>query len=126
MLLSLNRVEISNIRSHKHFVFTPKSEGLTSISGPNGTGKSTLVDSIAWVLYGTKPRGVSKVIALVKTGVDVTKEKCYAIVNMTVDGEPIRIERRIVSKQGTIECEVFKTKKTDGESGNEVTDENTE
>jgi len=115
MTITLKSVELSNIRSHKHFLFKPAENGLTSISGANGSGKSTIVDSIAWVLFGTKPQGVSKVIAILKDGVTIGKEKCYARVELDVSGRQIKIERRMVTKAGAVECEVFeKLQKDDG------------
>lgn len=107
MALSIDKLELSNIRTHTHFVFEPADEGLTSISGPNGSGKSTIVDSIAWALYGTKPQGVSKVVAIAREGTQLGKEKCFARLDLTVDGRVMRIERRMVNKGGSVECEVF-------------------
>lgn len=112
MTIILKRVELSNIRSHKHFVFEPKEEGLTSISGPNGSGKSSLVDSIAWCLFGTKPAGVSKVTAIIREGASLPKDKCFAQVTLQADDKVYKIERRL-SKHGIVECDVSE-QKTDG------------
>ena len=107
MSLSLQRVELSNIRSHGDIVFEPEANGVTAIQGANGVGKSTLLDSIAWALYGTKPAGVSKVIAIAKEGCSPGKDKVFARVDFTIGTRIVRVERRIVTKQGGIECEVF-------------------
>lgn len=107
MSVKLKRVELENIRSHKHVVFEPEAQGITAISGPNGTGKSTIVDSIAWALYGTKPQGVSKASEIFRNGID-DKDKAFAIVDLEVDGTLLRIERRRVNKNGAVECEVSK------------------
>lgn len=107
MTLSLKRVELSNIRSHEHLIFEPSEEGLTSIVGSNGAGKSTIVDSIAWALYGTKPQGVSKVAAIYRDGAEMPKDKCFARVDIDVDDKSVRVERRMVNKNGGVECEVF-------------------
>lgn len=107
MSIKLRRVELSNIRSHKHVVFEPEDDGITAIHGANGTGKSTIVDSIAWTLYGTKPAGVSKTSAIYRNGAKWGKEKCYAIVEIEVDGQLLKIERRMISKAGAVECDVW-------------------
>jgi exonuclease SbcC len=107
MTIKLKRVELSNIRSHKHVVFEPEDEGITAISGPNGTGKSTIVDSIAWVLYGTKPQGVSKVSAIYREDAIFGEDKCFAIVEIETSGKTLKIERRMVNKGGSVECEVW-------------------
>lgn len=115
MSIKLKRVELSNIRSHKHIIFEPEDDGITAISGPNGTGKSTIVDSIAWVLYGTKPQGVSKVIAIYREGAVFGEDRCFASVELEVDGQALKVERRMVTKGGAVECEVWElVSKADG------------
>lgn len=118
MTIALKRVELSNIRSHAHVVFEPEPEGITALSGANGTGKSTIVDSIAWAIFGTKPKGVSKTAAIYRTGAVFGKDKCFARVDLLVDGQPLRIERRMVNKGGTVECDIWQLD-TDAD-GNEV------
>jgi exonuclease SbcC len=107
MTIILKRVELSNIRSHKHLIFEPEAEGITAISGPNGTGKSTIVDSIAWVLYGTKPQGVSKVSAIYREGALFGEDRCFASVEIEVENQYLKVERRMVNKNGAVECEVW-------------------
>lgn len=107
MTIKLNRVELSNIRSHTHTIFTPESEGITAISGANGAGKSTIVDSISWILYGTKPTGVPKAASIMRDKAEFGKDKFFAKLLLEVDGLEILVERRIVSKTGGVECEVW-------------------
>lgn len=114
MSLTLKKIELCNIRSHKHVVLEPSEDGVTAISGPNGSGKSTIVDSVAWVLYGTKPHGVSKVISILRSGADLTSDKAYARVWLRLDRSDLKVERRFVNKHGSVECEVWE--KRDGES----------
>jgi exonuclease SbcC len=49
--MRLNRLRLLNFRQHadSDLVFET---GLTGIIGPNGVGKSTLLEAIAWALYG--------------------------------------------------------------------------
>ncbi|NJK60293.1 MAG: AAA family ATPase [Oscillatoriales cyanobacterium SM2_1_8] len=54
--MQLLSLRLENFRQHKNSEFHfPK--GLVGILGPNGTGKSTLLEAIAWGLYGSE-RGV--------------------------------------------------------------------
>lgn len=113
MSIKLKRVELANIRTHKHIVFTPEDDGITAISGPNGSGKSTIVDSIVWALYGTKPAGVSKTAAIYRTGAVFGTDKCFAKIDIEVDRRELRIERRMVNKTGTVECDVWEAEEDD-------------
>lgn len=107
MGIKLNKVELSNIRAHEHFVFKPGEEGITAIVGPNGSGKSTILDSIAWVIFGTKPAGVSKASAIYRDDATWGKDKCWGAVVMDIDGQEIKIVRRMTTKAGSVECNVY-------------------
>jgi exonuclease SbcC len=48
----LNSIRLQNFRQHADTALTFES-GLTGIIGANGTGKSTILEAIAWALYGT-------------------------------------------------------------------------
>lgn len=113
MNINLEKVELENIRSHKEMDFTPEKEGITAISGPNGTGKSTIVDSIAWALYGVKPQFVPKNIDLVRKGADISIDPVHVRVHFSVDSSKFLVERRIVNKQGKVECDLWQIE--DGE-----------
>lgn len=106
MSIVIKKVEISNIQAHKYFVFTPNAEGITAIRGANGTGKSTIVDSIAWALYGTKPPGVAKAINLYNEEASFPDDKCFVKLFLKVDGRDILVERKMLDKNGKTECNV--------------------
>jgi DNA repair exonuclease SbcCD ATPase subunit len=107
MTLKLKQIEISNLRRHSYVNFEPETEGITAISGPNGTGKSTLVDSIAWVLYGTKPLGVNKVSEMYRADAVFGEDKCFARVLFELDGQLLKVERRMTTKGGAVEADVW-------------------
>lgn len=109
MSIIIKRVEISNIQVHKHFVFTPDDEGITAIRGANGTGKSTIVDSIAWALYGIKPPEVKRTIDLFNEDSNFPDDKCFVKVDLIVDGRNLSIERKMLDKKGKTECDVIES-----------------
>ena len=82
------------------------SEGITTLLGPNGCGKSNIVDSIKWVLgeQGTKTLRASKMEDVIFNGNDKRKPMPFAEVALTIDNSngklnhpasEIEIKRRI-------------------------------
>ena len=108
MSIDLKSIELSNFRHHSYLQFEPSAEGVTAISGPNGAGKSTLVDATAWVLYGTKPEGVKKTAELHNDQAEFEPGKCYVRLQLVVDGETLKVERRMVAKGGAMEADVWR------------------
>lgn len=49
--MRLNRLRLQNFRLHTETLIDFES-GLTGIIGPNGSGKTTILEAIAWALYG--------------------------------------------------------------------------
>lgn len=87
-------------------MFAPSESGITAIVGDNGTGKSSLVNGIAWLLFGTKIGG-SKNKDIMRSGVSYQKGRFYARAVVEVDGQDLLVERRFVSKSGTVEADVY-------------------
>ena len=50
--MQLQRIKLVNFRQHAdtELVLGP---GITAIVGPNGSGKTTILEAIAWAFYGT-------------------------------------------------------------------------
>lgn len=51
------RIKAENFGSYKELEFTFNSQRLTLISGPTGSGKSTLMDLVPWALFGATAKG---------------------------------------------------------------------
>lgn len=56
MSMKINRLEAENVKRIKAVVVEPTQNGLTVIGGKNGQGKTSVLDTIAWVLGGNKFR----------------------------------------------------------------------
>ncbi len=86
-------------------------EGITTLLGPNGCGKSNIVDSIKWVLgeQGTKTLRATKRDDVIFNGNDKRKPMPFAEVALTIDNSSgildhpaseIEIKRRIFRSSG--------------------------
>lgn len=106
MSITLKRIELWNIRVHEHFTFTPDEKGITSVSGANGAGKSTIVDAFAWALYGTKTNNTKNKM-LIREG--VTPKTTYVGVEVEIEVNKIDylIRRSIVGDGGGADCNVY-------------------
>ena len=56
MSMKINQLEIENVKRIKAVKIEPTANGLTIIGGRNNQGKTSVLDSIAWVLGGDKYR----------------------------------------------------------------------
>lgn len=52
--IKINSLEIENVKRVKAITLTPTKNGLTVIGGRNNQGKTSVIDSIAWILGGDK------------------------------------------------------------------------
>lgn len=55
--MRITKCEVSNFASYENLEIDFTNQGLTLISGPTGSGKSTLCDIIPWVLFGKTSKG---------------------------------------------------------------------
>jgi predicted ATP-dependent endonuclease of OLD family len=56
MSITINKLEIENVKRVKAVTLEPSMNGLTIIGGKNGQGKTSVLDSICWALGGDKYR----------------------------------------------------------------------
>jgi len=57
--MHLNRLVLRNFKKFRR-ADLEFSDGLTGIVGSNGSGKSTIVEAIAWALYGNRASGIKR------------------------------------------------------------------
>ena len=57
--MHLNRLSLRNFKKYRRTEIEFQ-DGLTGIVGGNGAGKSTIVEAIAWVLYGSKASTIKR------------------------------------------------------------------
>lgn len=102
----LKKIVIKNIRCHSYFEFEPEINGTTSICGENGTGKSTIVDSLSWALFGTRLHGL-KNNSYIKEGVDPKTNEVSVEVYLYSGNREYKIKREIKNSNGNSECNVY-------------------
>lgn len=102
----LQKVVLDNIRSHGHYEFIPAEHGITSISGENGTGKSTILNAFAWSLFGTKGLPMT-VKEMIKEGVDPKKDYVGVSSYFSIGTRDYHVKRQIVGKTGTTSAWVY-------------------
>lgn len=107
MRLHLAKVRLRNFRVHEDYTFEPMDEGVTAIVGKNGHGKSTIIDGIAWAIYGTKPNSGIKNSSWRRLGAPEDEES-FVDVTFDLDGSELRVKRSIVNaKTGGTKCECW-------------------
>lgn len=106
MRMTLIEVHLRNFRIHEDYVFRPARNGITSIIGDNGHGKSSIIDGIAWALYGAKPDGSIKTSDLRRIGSD-PDDDCYVEVTMILDGSRTLKVKRSIRKRNAVQCDCW-------------------
>ena len=88
--MRLNSLRLSNFRQHADTYITFDS-GLTGIIGANGSGKTTILEAIAWALYGQDAaRGKKETIRSLRAGPNA---KVKVELDFALGGHRYRVER---------------------------------
>ncbi len=87
--MSLNRLELVGFKSFMSPVTLEFREGITAILGPNGCGKTNVVDAVRWVLGEQSARQLrsTKMENVIFNGTQLHKPTGFATVTMTINNE---------------------------------------
>ena len=91
----IKSLQLHNYRRYKDTIIEFPS-GLLGIVGKNGAGKSSLIESIGWCLYGNSASRTGKE-GIKRTGCAAT-EDCKVILEMMLGDDLIKIERELRGK----------------------------
>ena len=85
--MSLSRLELVGFKSFMSPISIQFRGGITAIIGPNGCGKTNIVDAVRWVLGEQSPSQLrsTKMENVIFNGTQVHKPTGYAQVSMTID-----------------------------------------
>jgi chromosome segregation protein len=87
--VSLSKIEMVGFKSFMSPIELQFKPGITAIMGPNGCGKTNIVDAVRWVLGEQSARQLrgSKMENVIFNGTQQHKPMGYASVNLTINNE---------------------------------------
>lgn len=90
--MSLNRIELVDFRIFGAAAFSPEKDGTTVITGPNGTGKTSVLEALVYLGTQRSFRGAPRE-ALVRTGAD----RAIIRAELRYENSPTLVEAEIVT-----------------------------
>lgn len=93
-------------------------DGITGVIGLNGVGKSTIFESIAWVLYGSVAArtGANQI----KRSAAETSEQCKVILDFQYEGDAYTVTRELSGKNFNINAKLIKNQELTATGANVV------
>jgi len=87
--VSLSKIELAGFKSFMTPITLQFRDGITAILGPNGCGKTNIVDAVRWVLGEQSARQLrgSKMENVIFNGTQTHKPLGFASVNLTINNE---------------------------------------
>jgi len=96
---------MKNFKKYKGKVHIEFQDHLTGIVGRNGSGKSTIVEAIAWALYGSKASTVKR--DFIKNVNASEREDLEVRLNLNVDGKNLIIVRAMRGKSLLADAKLY-------------------
>ncbi|UEC42220.1 MAG: Exonuclease SbcC [Methanothrix sp.] len=100
--MRLNSLSMKNFKKYRGAVRVEFQDGLTGIVGGNGSGKSSIVEAIAWALYGSRASTVRR--EFIKNSRAFEGEDLEVTLSLNSDGKEMTILRAMRGKNMTPEA----------------------
>src|SRR5512137_1282406 len=102
--MHLNSLAMRNFKKYRRAEVTFE-DGLTGIVGSNGVGKSTIVEAIAWALYGSKVLAIKR--DLLKNASARESDIVEVRLNMSMGKNHLSIYRSMRGKSLTPDASLY-------------------
>jgi DNA replication and repair protein RecF len=99
--LVLSQLSMTNFRLFSEALFEPAAEGTTVLTGPNGSGKTTVLEAVAFLGSQRSFRGAPR-DAMIRTGC----ERGYVRGELTDDGRKVTVETELTRGPGESRAQV--------------------
>jgi len=103
--MRLNSLQMKNFKKYKGQVKIEFQDGLTGIVGKNGSGKSTIVEAVAWALYGSKASSIKR--DFLKNSHASEKEELEVRLSLNLDDKEVLIQRSMRGKSLSSDAKLF-------------------
>lgn len=103
--MHLNSLSMKNFKKYGGWAKVEFQDGLTGIVGRNGSGKSTIVEAIAWALYGSKASTVRR--DFIKNSRASDSDDLEVRLSLNVDGQEMTIIRAMRGKSLSPEAKFY-------------------
>ena len=102
--MNLERLYIQNYKQLREPVELRPPEGAIGVIGANGTGKSSLFESILWAFFGARSQDPRLSNALIPWSGGSTKDPTVVEATLSIGGRPYTVRRQLKSNQTTAEA----------------------
>ncbi len=103
--MHLNSLSMKNFKKYRGWAKVEFQDGLTGIVGRNGSGKSTIVEAIAWALYGSKASTVRR--DFIKNSRASESDDLEVKLSLNVDSHEMTILRAMRGKSLSPEAKFY-------------------
>lgn len=103
--MRINYLELRNYRRFKQLRLQFP-DGIVGVLGLNGVGKTTLIEAIAWALFGNVEEVVRTSRESVRRAGAASNENCVAVLEFQLGDSEYRIEREMGGKSLSMKAEI--------------------